>query len=316
MNSPFFDHTSNNGVINDQAKYNPNMHNVLQDRKNWEEYIRGMSGNEYMIIDGPKDEQQAEKPVWVIRKQNRQKAKAPDQQDQVSVLETYYVVGANVYRAPSVQKVLSGRLMSLTKCMEEFLDTASSLPLFTPATGHRYLSASGEKARKPTDGSRAQSRAGSAPLSPGLQASRASSVEPGADTPNVANEGGAAYEDSRLLGESLGLTLRYRDEYMDENPIQGEPGAFVFKESAEHLKSRQQAEKAKAEAVASKTSNGSSSGRPSPVALTEIKTQDLAQGRKETKPDAKSPLSAGAPKLKRKRTGKVNVNSPGGQSPS
>ena len=32
--------------------------------------------------------------------------------------------------------------------------------------------------------------------------------------------------DARLLEESFQLSMRYGDEYMDENPITGHPGAF------------------------------------------------------------------------------------------
>lgn len=316
MNSPFFDHTSNNGTVNNQANYNPNLWNILQDRQRFEAHLRGMTGVEYMVADGPTDEQQLEKPTWVIRKQERKKRAG--QADEITLLATYYVVGENISQAPSVEKVLSGRLMSLTKCMSEFLDVATTLPLFTSATGHRYLSASAEKSKKAGHGSRSSSRAGSVAPSPGMQIDRAASPEPGSDGSKAPRDNTDAYEDLRLLNDSLNLTLRYRDEYMDENPIHGEPGAFVFAQSTEHLKARQQAEKARLEAATAKATSAPTSTRNSgpPTPLPELKTQGLSQARKGSKGDAKSPVSAGAPKLKRKKTGKGTVNSPGSQSPT
>lgn len=39
----------------------------------------------------------------------------------------------------------------------------------------------------------------------------------------------ANFASARLLEESFNLTLRYGDEYMDENPITGQPGDFILK---------------------------------------------------------------------------------------
>lgn len=51
--------------------------------------------------------------VWVIRKQNRRKSLNPNEEDEITVLATYFVVGLNVYMAPSVGDILSTRLVSL-----------------------------------------------------------------------------------------------------------------------------------------------------------------------------------------------------------
>lgn len=40
------------------------------------------------------------------------------------------------------------------------------------------------------------------------------------------NTASSAYQSNRLLEETLNITLKYGDEYMDENPITGHPGAF------------------------------------------------------------------------------------------
>lgn len=35
-------------------------------------------------------------------------------------------------------------------------------------------------------------------------------------------------QEARLLAESFNMTLRYMDEYIDENPLLGEPGSFIL----------------------------------------------------------------------------------------
>ncbi|MBE7181320.1 MAG: hypothetical protein INR71_08950, partial [Terriglobus roseus] len=131
MNSPFFDPTSNNGAVNVQAQYNPTIFATVQDRSKFEAHLRGMTGVEYMIVDGPPDDKQFASPIWVIRRQERRKR--PGDEDQITVLGTYYIIGENVYQAPSVERVLSSKLMSITNCLSNFLDVATTLPLFSPA---------------------------------------------------------------------------------------------------------------------------------------------------------------------------------------
>lgn len=316
MNSPFFDPQSNNGAVNVQAQYNPVMFATVQDRSKFEAHLKGMTGLEYMVVDSPTDLKQGESPIWVIRKQERRKRAKSE--DQITVLGTYYVIGENVYQAPSVESILSSKLMSITNCLSGFLSVATTLPLFSPAAGHQYLLASAEKSKKRGDTS--TSRAGSRPPTPG-----------GEELPPFEAEAGPAksgqeitetQDDLRLLGESLNLAFRYGEEYMDENPLHGEPGNFVFASSTEHLRAQQQAERTKAAAAAAAATSAASgitpssskrsSGPPSP--LPEIKTQGLEQPRKGSKLDAKSPVSAGVPKLKRKKTGKATINSPEGRS--
>lgn len=41
------------------------------------------------------------------------------------------------------------------------------------------------------------------------------------------------YQGLQLLAESYGLSSRYGKEYMDENPLLGEPGSFILSKSRE-----------------------------------------------------------------------------------
>lgn len=52
-----------------------------------------------------------------------------------------------------------------------------------------------------------------------------------ARVPLVGSQAGntaSTFQDTRTLAESLHLFLRYEDEYMDENPLVGEPGSFIM----------------------------------------------------------------------------------------
>lgn len=84
-----------------------------------------MSGLEYVVAYDPLqahalvDPQFASQPsnVWVIRKQQRRKR--PGMEDEVAVLATYFVVGENIYMAPSVSSVVNSRLVGISSCGAE-----------------------------------------------------------------------------------------------------------------------------------------------------------------------------------------------------
>lgn len=165
--------------------------------------------------------------------------------------------------------------------------------------------------------SRIQSRAGSVAPSPpagpddpaGILSSTAKPSQEAASN---------TFDDLRLLSESLALSARYSSEYMDENPLHGEPGSFVFASTAEHLRAQQQAQQAKAKAppavgtTPGVSARGSVAGTPMPA----IKTEGFSPDRRGSKGGQKSPLSAGLPKLKRKKTGRADGTSPTAASPT
>ena len=70
-----------------------------------------MQGLEFMVTHDPSenDTKPDHSGVWVVRKQNRRKRQgAPDE---VTGISSYYVVGENVYMAPSVGNILGSRLV-------------------------------------------------------------------------------------------------------------------------------------------------------------------------------------------------------------
>jgi mediator of RNA polymerase II transcription subunit 6 len=110
--SPFFDQTSNNAVLMNQAMYNQNMLHIVATREAFEGRLKTMSGLEYVVAQEPAETAPGTGTgVWVIRKQTRRKR--PGQEDEITVHSTYFVVGENVYMAPAVGDVIESRLVSL-----------------------------------------------------------------------------------------------------------------------------------------------------------------------------------------------------------
>ena len=108
--SPFFDPMSNNAVITNQAMFNANMYNVIQTREAFEGRLKSMSGLEFIVAQEPAEMAPGTGTgVWVIRKQERRKI--PDEEDEVLVHSAYYIVGDNVYMAPSFADILAFRLV-------------------------------------------------------------------------------------------------------------------------------------------------------------------------------------------------------------
>lgn len=64
-----------------------------------------------MVSQDPSDNGQnlENSGVWVIRKQDRKKRQGMD--DEITPFSAYFVVGENIYMAPSVQNVLGSRMV-------------------------------------------------------------------------------------------------------------------------------------------------------------------------------------------------------------
>lgn len=117
--SPFFDRQSSNSSVFQQALSDHRFAHWLNTRENFEAQLRRLSGLEYVVaydplamnvqIDGPNGKEFSN--VWVIKKQDR--AKRAGQEDQVTVLDFYYIVGDAIYHAPSVAKIMTNRMVCL-----------------------------------------------------------------------------------------------------------------------------------------------------------------------------------------------------------
>jgi mediator of RNA polymerase II transcription subunit 6 len=107
--SPFFDQTSNNHTVYTQAFFTGQMH-LVQTREAFEGRLKTMTGLEFMVAQEPANMVNGT-GVWVIRKQRRQQR--PGQEPLLTLLSTYFVVGENIYMAPSMGDVLSSRSVCL-----------------------------------------------------------------------------------------------------------------------------------------------------------------------------------------------------------
>ena len=110
--SPFFDVTSNNAFITNQATFNPNIFYLIQTREAFEGHLRTMQGLEYMVTQDPSANGTKidHNGVWIIQK--RQRRKRLGMEDELIGLSFYFVIGENIYMAPSVGNVLGTRTVS------------------------------------------------------------------------------------------------------------------------------------------------------------------------------------------------------------
>jgi mediator of RNA polymerase II transcription subunit 6 len=112
--SPFFDPTSNNAVLENQAMYNQNMVNIVATREAFEGRLKTMSGLEYVVAQEPAETAPGTGTgVWVIRKQTRRKRQG--QEDDITIHSTYFVMGENIYMAPAFLDVVGSRMVRLSR---------------------------------------------------------------------------------------------------------------------------------------------------------------------------------------------------------
>lgn len=121
--SPFYDRSSNNQVLKMQSQFNDNFYG----RQDLYSELKNMKGIEFVIVLA------REPDLWIIRKQQRLSPM------EVRLKATYFVVGGNIYQAPSVYSIVSSRLLSTTLNLSKALDIAASLPSFSPSQGYSYL---------------------------------------------------------------------------------------------------------------------------------------------------------------------------------
>lgn len=122
--SPFFDRQSNNAVITNQAMFNPALLKNLATREAFESELDKMAGLEFRVLHAPADMVMGT-GVWTIVKQTRQKNLDRGRME-TKPLAYYFVVGENIYQAPTLGDLLSSRIVgpfpaSLTKEMALFL---------------------------------------------------------------------------------------------------------------------------------------------------------------------------------------------------
>ncbi len=114
-----------------------------------------------------------------------------------------------------------------------------------------------------------------------------------------------------MLEYSYGLSNKYANEYMDENPILGEPGAFKLSKShntslASSMTTSKTSSQSQEASKPSRQSTEVATPAKSAVPTPQLKTEDLpAPVRKATKGSEKSPITPGTKDKKARRKSKA-----------
>jgi mediator of RNA polymerase II transcription subunit 6 len=250
--SQFFEAACNNSAILQHHRDDPATQHIIHDRKVFEETLRSIpEGTQFVVAADPQGEGQP----FLYQRQNRIR----DQDGKVNayVEGNWYNQGLRVLMAPSVLDVVQARLVgfsftahagvansvqfSISTRLQQISDLSQDMTHWTPATGHSYFPSSIDAPKAAATAS----RIGSPTLAPtDLEQAEAATVQP-AETLDSATE----FSDAFFL-QSLNLTNRYGDEYMDENPLKGEPGAFVFTNTKNAVDERNKAQEQLAQATA------------------------------------------------------------------
>jgi mediator of RNA polymerase II transcription subunit 6 len=217
--SPFFDPTSNNNVLMQQLQYNPALASKITSQEAFDEQMKSLRGVEYVIAAGSQ-----ETGVWVVRKQQRRQPRemvvgggAGRVVEDVSVLATYYVVGENIYQAPSVGSVLGMRMANVTRSLRRALVIAGGA-----------VAAGGRGKEKEEKGESLGKRSGEA-------GSQETLVPSSTQASSVAGAGvvkrrdvGRVVADVQLMQRAMLLAVRHQGEFMDDHaPLLGDPGSLV-----------------------------------------------------------------------------------------
>ncbi|EGV63777.1 Mediator of RNA polymerase II transcription subunit 6 [Yamadazyma tenuis] len=119
--SPFYDRTSNNQVFKMQFQFQPpppNLNTPLEYTKYFESKLSDMVGIEFVIA------YIREPDFWIIRKQNR------FSRDNVQILQSYYIIGANIYQSPKLYRLISSRLLNSTYSIKTAINLLNNLNEF------------------------------------------------------------------------------------------------------------------------------------------------------------------------------------------
>ncbi|KAK4110800.1 MED6-domain-containing protein [Canariomyces notabilis] len=201
--SPFFDKTSNNEVVFQQGLNNPNMTQFLATRELFEGRLKTMSGLEFVVAQEPAETGPgAGTGVWVINKQTRRKRQG--EEDEIIVHATYFIVGENIYMAPTLGDIISSRIASISSSIAKPLPIAASIQSWSASLGRVY--------QTPTGGTQTTT---------GTKTQREATPLPPSNKPTASNQ-----PSPRFLEEALAIHHQFGEQYMDENPITGKPGEF------------------------------------------------------------------------------------------
>ncbi|KAF2826254.1 hypothetical protein CC86DRAFT_263142, partial [Ophiobolus disseminans] len=229
--SQFNEPACNNTAILNQHRDDPASNHIIHDRKIFDDRLRSIPSGLQFVVAG---ESQGEGQPWLYQRQNKVEV---DNRIETSVEGNWYNQGTRIAMAPSLLDVVRARLLTVSTRMQQIAELSQEMTHWSPATGHSYLPPTFD-APKAAIGSRAGSRIGSPTLAAmDLDQSQGTVTAAVADPVEATEE----FSDA-LFMQSLLMTNRYGDEYMDENPLKGEPGAFVFTNTRNAVDERNKAQ--------------------------------------------------------------------------
>ncbi|KAI4731005.1 MED6-domain-containing protein [Aureobasidium sp. EXF-10728] len=299
--TPFFDPSTKNGLLWKQAEIHLPIWDLCRNRQAFETRLKQMNGVEYMIVGEPQPNSDPalgpDSGIWVIRKQDRRKR--PQQPDEITVLATYYLVGENMYQAPSVYDIVGNHLLSAMTSLTKFTQAAAPLPLYTPATGYTYYPPATAKTLAASQALTSTSREASTAPTPAELPSTAS-LDPTAQSTTSTTDSKATKDTDpraqRALQDSLQMMLHYGDEYMDENPLRGEPGNFTFSATKHHVRAKAEAAEAakiKEAELAKKLEEARLAAQATPFASAAAKKDEEEKTKKKVRDKIKKRRSKG-----------------------
>ncbi|KAF3188342.1 Mediator of RNA polymerase II transcription subunit 6 [Orbilia oligospora] len=211
FNSPFFDRSSNNSSLFMQTQTNPSLNHLVHNRAAFESRLKSMIGVEFVVA--------AEDPanaMWVIKKQMR---RSPTE---TQLLDVYFVVGENVFMAPTMEKVMTARLLTVTSDILKAQELCSSLVHFSTEAGYTYFPPQPLQPSQTTSANASFSLSSSVPPQSSAQSSvpppppsTLSNVPPSSVDVTITKE-------SMNMQSSLAASLRFSTVpggYLDDNPI-------------------------------------------------------------------------------------------------
>ncbi|KAF1926606.1 uncharacterized protein M421DRAFT_6878 [Didymella exigua CBS 183.55] len=288
MNSPFFDGESNNMAVYMNAQGHPNGMQILGERAAYESELRKYNtGLQYIVAGEPKGDGQP----WLMQRQRKVRNDDTGRVDTVAE-GNFYTQGTRLLMAPSMLDVVQARLLAVSTRMQQMAELSKNMSHWSPATGHTYYPPSYEFPKAETNASRVGSPT-LAPTEPDASASQSQTKD--AATAIDSSASTTTFNDAFFL-RSLELTHQYGDEYMDENPLLGEPGAFVFANSKSHVDARNKAQE-----------QASQASQAQAVTKTDTQPTSVAPSAAATPKGIATPLALDGPSRKGSVAGLPNV---------
>ncbi|EMD59857.1 hypothetical protein COCSADRAFT_40337 [Bipolaris sorokiniana ND90Pr] len=229
---------------------------IMNDPKLWQQRLDDQPEGTQYVIAG---EGQGEGHPWLLQRQHKVRVTENDKERIENFVEgNWYTHGTKMLMAPSLLDIVQSRMLTVSTRMHQMAELSKNMTHWTPATGYSYFPPSYETAKATT----IASRVGSPTLAPtDADAPGSQSQGPGVATQATDSAASATDFSDALFMHSLNLTNAYGDEYMDENPLKGEPGAFVFEGTKTAVTARNKAQEQQAiQAV-----------QPAPAAPTDLK---------------------------------------------